>query len=110
MDMDPQLAREWIDAARSLQSTMERFPQRRATDHVPNVAAQTGNISFNVDESKTQRMLWLSVFSVVLCALMSLITIAALIGGGMLYLNMKDHVDAIYMMAPQLNQPKGKSP
>lgn len=108
MDMDPQLVREWIDAARSLQSTMERFPQRRATDHQPTGATQTVNNSVSVDESKTQRMLWLSVFSVVLCSLMSLITIVALVGGGMLYLNMKDHVDAIYMMAPQLNHPKGK--
>jgi hypothetical protein len=49
----------------------------------------------------------LSVFSAIFCAVLSLITILAVLGGGMLYLNMKDHLDAIYMMAPQLNQPTG---
>jgi hypothetical protein len=110
MDMDPELAREWISAARQLQATMERLPQRRASDHTAHVAAQTGNISVNVDDGKTQRWVWLSVFSAVLCAVLSVITIVAVLGLGMLFLNMKDHLDAIYMIAPQLNQPKVNSP
>jgi len=108
MDLDPELAREWITTARSLQATMEHFRERHPSGWPSGVAAQTGNISVSVDDSKTQRMLWLSLFSVVLCGLMTVITIVALVGGGMLYLNMKDHVDAIYMMAPQLNKTTGK--
>lgn len=111
MDVDPGLMREWIDQARALQATMERFPQRSSTDvnppAAPNVGAQTGNISVRIDDGKTHRLMLLAVFSAVFCAVLSLITILAVLGGGMLYLNMKDHLDAIYMMAPQLNQPTG---
>jgi hypothetical protein len=107
MDLDPELAREWIAAARSLQATMERFPQRRAADNAPTSNTQTGNVSVRVEDHATPRLMMLSVFSAVLCAVLSIIT---LLGGGMLYLNMKDHLDAIYMMAPQLNQTEGKKP
>lgn len=106
MDMDPELAREWIAAARSLQATMESFPQRRTGDNAGHTA-QAGNVSVTVTDAKTERMVTLSVFSAVLCAVLSIITI---LGGGMLYLNMKDHLDAIYMMAPQLTQPGDKKP
>jgi hypothetical protein len=103
--MDPSLAREWIDAARKLQATMEQFPQRRAADGAPQVAAHSGNVTIEVKDSLVPRLVWLAVFSAVLCAVLSIIT---LLGGGMLYLNMKDHLDAIYMMAPQLAKPTGE--
>ena len=39
------------------------------------------------------------------CAVFSAVMfLASLIGFGMLYLNMKDHLDAIYMIAPELHQ------
>jgi hypothetical protein len=107
MELDPGLMREWIEAARALQNTMERFPQRHATDGQPSATMHTGNVSVRVDDGKTHRLMLLSVFSAIFCAVLSLITILAVLGGGMLYLNMKDHLDAIYMMAPQLNQPTG---
>ena len=107
MDMDPELAREWIAAARSLQATMERLP-RRADDQLAQNTNRTGDVSVNVEDGKAARMMTLALFSAVLCAVMTVITVVALLGGGMLYLNMKDHVDAIYMMAPQLNQPGEK--
>ena len=41
----------------------------------------------------------------VCCAVFSAVMfLASLIGFGMLYLNMKDHLDAIYMVAPELHQ------
>jgi hypothetical protein len=111
MDMEPELAREWIAAARSLQGTMESFQLREAMVNRPaGVAAQTGNISVNVEDPRTQRLVLLSVFSAVLCALLSIITLAGMIGGTILYLNMKDHLDAIYMMAPQLKPTGDKVP
>ena len=99
MEMDPELAREWIDAARKLNKTMERLPQSRMPDGLGSFAAQTGNVTVEVKDGLVPRLVWLAVFSAVLCAVLSIIT---LLGGGMLYLNMKDHLDAIYMMAPQL--------
>lgn len=103
MEMDPELVRRWIDEAKNLQSTMERFQQRRATDGQPGVSTQAGNIIVRLEDSKTPRLVLLAVFSAALCAVLSIIT---LLGGGMLYLNMKDHLDAIYMMAPQLKPPE----
>lgn len=106
MEMDPELAREWIAQARRLQDTMERVQARRVTDHLPQIASQTGNVTVEVKDGVVPRLIWLAVFSAVLCAVLSIIT---LLGGGMLYLNMKDHLDAIYMMAPQLAKPTGDS-
>lgn len=103
MELDPQLAREWIAAADRLQRTMEAFPERRATDARPGVHTSAGNIIVRLEDSKTPRLMLLAVFSAALCAVLSIIT---LLGGGMLYLNMKDHLDAIYMMAPQLKPPE----
>lgn len=100
MEMDPELVRRWIDEAKNLQSTMERFQQRRATDGAAGVSTQAGNIIVRLEDSKTPRLVLLAVFSAALCGVLSIIT---LLGGGMLYLNMKDHLDAIYMIAPQLN-------
>ena len=99
MEMDPELVRRWIDEAKNLQATMERFQQRRATDGQPGVNTQAGNIIVRLEDSKTPRLVLLAVFSAALCGVLSIIT---LLGGGMLYLNMKDHLDAIYMVAPQL--------
>lgn len=103
MEMDPELAREWIAAARRLTTTMEeRLPTQQSD--VPHVAAHSGNVTIEVKDGLVPRLVWLAVFSAVLCAVLSIIT---LLGGGMLYLNMKDHLDAIYMMAPQLAKPTG---
>lgn len=112
MDMDAELAREWIGAARSLQGTMKDHldAMHDQARRPPGLAAQAGNISVNVEDPRTQRLVMLSVFSAVLCAVLSIITVMAVLGGGILYLNMKDHLDAIYMMAPQLNQPAEKKP
>ena len=109
MDMDPELAREFIAAARGLQETqqllLERLPHRRASDMLPaSATAQAGNVAVEMRNSDVPRMMSVAVHSAVLCAVLSIITI---IGGGMLYLNMKDHLDAIYMMAPQLTKPTG---
>lgn len=102
-DMDPELIRDWIRAADQHRTTMEKFlQQRRAADQPANMHAQTGNVSVQVADTLVPRLMLLAVFSAVLCAVLSIIT---LLGGGMLYLNMKDHLDAIYMMAPQLSQP-----
>lgn len=100
MEMDPELVRQWITTAKGLEAAMERFHQRRATDGQPGVNTQAGNIIVRLEDSKTPRLVLLAVFSAALCAVLSIIT---LLGGGMLYLNMKDHLDAIYMIAPQLN-------
>lgn len=100
--MDAELAREWIAAARSLQGTMERFqqlPHRRAIDATAGMATNTGHIEVRLEGGKVPWLLQVSVTATILCAVLSIIT---LLGGGMLYLNMKDHLDAIYMMAPQL--------
>lgn len=99
MEMEPELVRRWIDEAQKLQTTMERFRERRAGDGSPGVNTQAGNIIVRLEDSKTPRLVLLAVFSAALCAVLSIIT---LLGGGILYLNMKDHVDAIYMVAPQL--------
>lgn len=95
MDLDPELVREWIGKADRLAEALDRLP-RRASD---GVTTQAGNIIVRVEDGKTPRLVLLAVFSAALCAVLSVVT---LIGGGMLYLNMKDHLDAIYMMAPQL--------
>lgn len=50
MELDPQLARDWIDAARSLQVTMERFdrvPRPDAGSNAQGSSAQSGNININ---------------------------------------------------------------
>jgi len=103
--MDPQLAREWIETAKRLQGTLESFPHRRASDSLPaGIAAQTGNVTVEVKDNSVPRAMSIAVHSAVLCAVLSMIT---LIVGSMVVLNMKDHLDAIYMIAPQLNKPTG---
>lgn len=101
MELDPQLARDWIDAARSLQATMERFPPRTGGEVGPGVATSAGNITIRVEDGKTPRMMLIAAFSAALCAVLFAIAVPV---GVTLYLNMKDHLDAIYMMAPQLQQ------
>jgi hypothetical protein len=104
MDMDADLAREWIAAARSLQQTMAQFRatagnERRSAPPASAAATNTGHIVMRQESSRVPWLLHIAVTSAILCAVLSIIT---LLGGGMLYLNMKDHLDAIYMMAPQL--------
>lgn len=43
----------------------------------------------------------IAITCTILCCVLS---IATIIGGTILYLNMKDHLDAIYMIAPQIQQ------
>lgn len=105
MELEPELVRQWITTAQGLQAAMDRFQQRRATDGAPAVGAQSGNITIRVEDSKTPRLVLLAVFSAALCGVLAIIT---LLGGGMLYLNMKDHLDAIYMVAPQLQPETSK--
>lgn len=97
MDLDPELVREWIGKADRLAEALDRLP-RRASD---GVTTQAGNIIVKVEDGKTPKLVLLAVFSAALCAVLSVVT---LINGVNLYLNMKDHLDAIYMMAPQLKQ------
>ena len=71
-----------------------------AIDRMPSGGNSNGSSSITVtvqDNKRTTIAMCCAVFAVVLF-------LATVIFGGQVLLNMKDHLDAIYMVAPQLRQ------
>lgn len=80
---------------RELMETLERF---EAMMRGANISTGSSSVNVNVQDSKR-------VTVAMCCAIFSTVLfLAMLIIGSVLYLDMADHLDAIYMMAPQLQK------
>lgn len=86
---------ETSDNERELIDTLDRFEKVLRGTNI-----STGSSSINVTMQDNKR-----VTVAMCCAIFSAVLfVATIIVGSILYLDMADHLDAIYMMAPQLHQ------
>jgi hypothetical protein len=84
------------DNERELMETLERFESVLRGAHI---SAGSSSVNVNVQDSKR-------VTVAVCCAIFSAVMfLAMVIIGSVLYIDMADHLDAIYMIAPSLNHP-----
>jgi len=84
------------ESERELIETLVRFETMMRG---ANISTGSSSVNVNVQDSKR-------VTVAVCCAVFSAVMfLAILIIGSVLYVDMADHLDAIYMMAPSLNNP-----
>lgn len=93
MDIDPKTVDALRDCVAELRGVKDELRSARAPNAVQHIVVT------NESKSDTSRAVHTAVTSAIVAAVLSIIT---LIGGIILYVDMKDHVDAIYMMAPAL--------
>lgn len=95
MEIDPKT----VDALRECMTALREAKDELRSTRTPNAVQHI--VVTNESKSDTSRAMHTAVTAAVVAGVLAIIT---LLGGGMLYLNMKDHLDAIYMMAPSLQQ------
>lgn len=95
MDIDPQVVDAMQACVAALREVKDELRSVRSASTIQRIVVT------NESKSDASRMMHTAVTSAILCAVLSIIMMVL---GGMLYLNMKDHLDAIYMMAPSLQQ------
>lgn len=93
MEMDEQLTDALKQTVIALNETKDELRSARSANTIQRIMV--------TNEAKSD-LPWLMHMSVTAAIVSMVLTIITLIGGGMLYLNMKDHLDAIYMVAPSL--------
>lgn len=93
MEMNDDLVDALRQTVAALNETKEELRSSRSANTVQRIMV--------TNEAKSDTP-WLMHMSVTAAIVSMVLTIITLIGGGMLYLNMKDHLDAIYMVAPAL--------
>lgn len=96
MDIDPETVEAMQKCVTALREVKEELRSSRSASTIQRIVVT------NEAKSDTPWLMHAAVTSAIVSMVLTLIT---LIGGGMLYLNMKDHLDAIYMIAPQLQPP-----
>lgn len=99
MDIDPKTVDALRECVSALRETKDELRSTRGPNAVQHIVVT------NESKSDTSRAMHTAVTAAVVAGVLAIIT---LLGGGMLYLNMKDHLDAIYMMAPSLQQQAAK--
>lgn len=98
-DIDPKTVDALRECVAALRDAKDELRSTRAPNAVQHIVVT------NESKSDTSRAMHTAVTAAVVAGILAIVT---LIGGGMLYLNMKDHLDAIYMMAPSLQQQAAK--
>ena len=93
MDIEPQFVEALQQCVTALRETKDELRSTRSASTIQRIVV--------TNEAK-QSAPWMMHLSVSAAILSTVLTLLTLIGGGMLYLNMKDHLDAIYMVAPSL--------
>ena len=93
MDIDPKTVDALRDCVAELRGVKDELRSTRSPNAVQHIVVT------NESKSDTSKAMHTAVTAAVVAGVLAIIT---LLGGGMLYLNMKDHLDAIYMIAPTL--------